>query len=61
MANGHACLSERLLFFGESEEARGHLKTALTLLKNYKGPENVQLDLANVLHFLGEAFSNRYI
>lgn len=60
MANGHACLGESLLFSGESEEARSHLKTALTLFKDYNGPENVQLDLANVLHFLGEAYSNRY-
>ena len=61
MANGHACLGESLLFYGESENARSHLETAKSLFKNYEGPENVQLDLANVLHFLGEAYSNRYI
>lgn len=61
MANGHACLGESLLYSGESEKARSHLETALALFKNYEGPENVQLDLANVLHFFGEACSNRYI
>ena len=61
MANGHACLGESLLYFGESVQSESHLKTALRLFKNYKGPDNVQLDLANVLHFLGEVYSNRYI
>jgi len=61
MANGHACLGEGLLYFGESVQSESHLKTALRLFKTYKGPDNVQLDLANVLHFLGEAYSNRYI
>ena len=60
MANGHACLGEGLLIFGKLEEARENLKIALDLFKNYKGQENVQLDLANVCHFLGEAHSNRY-
>ena len=60
MADGYACLGESLLFSGDSEEARSHLKIALAMYKDYKGPENVQLDLANVLHFLGEAYSNRY-
>ena len=60
MAEGRACLGGSLLFSGESEEATKQLETALDLYKNYKGPENVQLDLANVLHFLGEAYSNRY-
>lgn len=61
MADGHACLGEGLLFFGESEEARNNLEIALELYKDYNGPENVQLDVANVLHFLGEAYGNRYI
>ena len=60
MANGHACLGEGLLIFGRPEEARENLKIALDLFKNYEGQENVQLDLANVWHFLGEAHSNRY-
>jgi len=61
MANGHACLGESLLYSGESAKARSHLETAQSLFKNYKGPENVQLDLANVLHFLGEACSNSHL
>lgn len=58
-ADGYACLGESLLFFGESEEAKKNLEVALARYKNYRGPENVQLDVANVLHFLGEAYSNR--
>jgi len=61
MADGHACLGETLLFFGESEEARNNLEIALAQYKGYEGPANVQLDVANVLHFLGEAYGNRYI
>ena len=60
MAIGHACLGEGLLIFGESEEARGNLETALNLFQNCRDEENVHLDVANVKHFLGEAFSNRY-
>lgn len=60
MVEGHACLGESLLFSGKSEEATTQLEIALDLYRNYKGSENVQLDLANVLHFLGEAYSNRY-
>ncbi|KAJ7391294.1 hypothetical protein OS493_019426 [Desmophyllum pertusum] len=61
MADGYACLGESLLFSGDSEEARSNLKIALAMYKDYKGPENVQLDLANVLHFLGEAYSNSHL
>ena len=61
MADGHACLGETLLLFGESEEARNNLEIALAQYKGYEGPANVQLDVANVLHFLGEAYGNRYI
>ena len=60
MANGHACLGVGSLIFSRPEEARRDLKIALDLFKNYEGEENVQLDLANVWHFLGEAHSNRY-
>ena len=60
MANGHACLGEGSLIFGRPEEARENLNIAIDLFMDYKGEENVQLDLANVLHFLGEAHSNRY-
>ena len=60
MADGHACLGELLLFVGESEEARKNLEIALRGFKDYSGPENVLLDKANVLHFLGEAYCNRY-
>ena len=60
MADGHACLGESLLFYGESEEARKNLELALCRYKDYSGQENVQLDVANVLHFLGEAYGNRY-
>ena len=60
MANGHACLGVGSLIFNRPEEARKDLKIALDLFKNYEGEENVQLDLANVWHFLGEAHSNRY-
>ncbi|KAL9972982.1 hypothetical protein ACROYT_G019383 [Oculina patagonica] len=61
LADGHACLGVSLLYSGESEEATAHLKTALALYKGYKGPGNVQLDLANALHFLGEAYSNSHL
>ena len=60
MADGHACLGELLLFVGESEEARKNLEIALRGFKDYSGPENALLDKANVLHFLGEAYCNRY-
>ena len=60
MADGHACLGEMLLFVGKSEEARKNLEIALRGFKDYCGPENVLLDKANVLHFLGEAYRNRY-
>ena len=49
-----------LLFVGEFEQARKHLVIALRGFKDYSGPENVLLDKANVLHFLGEAYRNRY-
>ena len=60
MADGYACLGGTLLFFGESEEAKKNLEIALARYNDYGAPENVQLDVANVLHFLGEAYSNRY-
>ena len=60
LADGHACLGEMLLFVGKSEEARKNLEIALRGFKDYCGPENVLLDKANVLHFLGEAYRNRY-
>ena len=60
LADGYACLGGSLLFFGESEEARKNLEIALARYNDYRGPKNVQLDVANVLHFLGEAYSNRY-
>ena len=60
LADGHACLGEMLLFVGKSEEARKNLGIALRGFKDYCGPENVLLDKANVLHFLGEAYRNRY-
>ena len=60
LADGRACLGEMLLFVGKSEEARKNLEIALRGFKDYCGPENVLLDKANVLHFLGEAYRNRY-
>ena len=60
MADGHACLGEMLLFLGESEEARKNLEIALRGYKDHSGPENILLDKANMLHFLGEAYRNRY-
>ena len=60
MADGHACLGEMLLFVGESEQARKNLEIAFRGFTDYSGPENVLLDRANVLHFLGEAYGNRY-
>ncbi|PFX22383.1 uncharacterized protein LOC111334317 [Stylophora pistillata] len=61
LANGHACLGEGLLINGRPGEARENLNIALDLFKNYEGAENVQLDLANVCHFLGEAHSNSHL
>ena len=49
-----------MLFAGESEEARKNLEIALRGYKHHSGPENILLDKANVLHFLGEAYRNRY-
>ena len=61
LADGHACLGEMLLFVGESEEARKNLEIALRYYKDHSGPQNIiLLDKANVLHFLGEAYRNRY-
>ena len=59
LADGHACLGEMLLFVGESEEARKNLAIALQGYKDHSGSENMLLDKANVLHFLGEAYRNR--
>ena len=61
MTDGHACLGEMLLFVGKSEEARKNLEIALRYYKDHSGPQNIiLLDKANVLHFLGEAYRNRY-
>ena len=60
MADGYVCLGGSLLFFGESEEGTKNLEIALARYNDYRGPENVQLDVANLLHYLGEAYSNRY-
>ena len=60
LADGHACLGEMLLFVGESEEARKNLEIALRGYKDHSCPRNILLDKANVLHFLGEAYRNRY-
>ncbi|PFX22408.1 hypothetical protein AWC38_SpisGene13085 [Stylophora pistillata] len=61
MADGHACLGEGLLIFGRPKEAMENLNIAQDLFKNYEGEENVQLDLANVWHFMGEAHSNSHL
>jgi len=59
LAHGHACLGEVLLFLGESDEARKNLKIALEGYNNFRGPENILLEKANVLHFVGEVYGNR--
>lgn len=48
-----------MLFLGEPDEARKNLKIALEGYNNFRGPEKILLEKANVLHFLGEVYGNR--
>ena len=62
LAVAHACLGESALFVGSSKEAVEHLEKAKDLYEycESSGDTN-QLEVANVLHFLGEAYSYRQV